>query len=160
MKTHPPHTHLRATPLLLLALNLSACGGQATAPITPPTPITHPSPPPSAPTLTSLGDDATVVREELDRISQRIARERAQATPQATEVEDLHAAPRSSPEPSSDLSPRCSTDTCPASEGICGSAQTICAIAQRHPTDPDFSQSCQWANDRCADASSQCKRCQ
>lgn len=147
---------------LTLSLTLGACGGSMGGQQD--TRISLPSnPPPNPPDLTSQSNDAETIRQETARIFQRIQRERADAhtKPAALETQAQATEPNPSPgtAPGPTPGPACSPDTCEASEGICASAQTICAISARHPGEADFTESCTWASTRCDEARTRCSLC-
>jgi len=50
-------------------------------------------------------------------------------------------------------------ETCQIGSSVCSSSDTICEIAEQHPTNDAFSQDCSWARDACKSAVSQCQAC-
>jgi hypothetical protein len=44
-------------------------------------------------------------------------------------------------------------------EGICGSSQKICKIAQEYPQEAWFAERCQWSQRQCEEAQGRSERC-
>lgn len=49
--------------------------------------------------------------------------------------------------------------TCDVAGSLCQSTNTICDIADEHPTEAEFKDSCSWAQQSCDDAKARCQQC-